>query len=64
MKKYVKSSDDDRLSRTSYRLDDIKYRIDTAVQTTMYKYSDDEAAMNICLDLQTKLYEQFGIDSI
>ena len=63
MKRCIKSSDD-RLSSTSYRLDDIKYKIDTAVQVTMYEHSADEAAMNICLDLQTKLYEQFGIDSI
>ena len=62
MKRYVKSSDG-WLNRTSFRLDDIKYKIDTAVQVTMYEHGDDEAAMDVCLDLQTKLYEQFGIDS-
>lgn len=43
-----------------YRADEIKYKIDTAIQLSMY-YLDKEV-WNALLEAQTRLYEQFGID--
>lgn len=45
-----------------YSKDEIKYKIDTACQTSMYENSDrKDQAWDIILDLQRKLYEQFDL---
>ena len=61
MKLYVRSNDNN-MTRDTYRLDEIKYRIDTAVQTTMFDNPSADA-QDLCIDIQTRLYEQFDIDS-
>jgi hypothetical protein len=43
-----------------YDVTDIKYKIDTAIQLTMY-YSDKET-WGALLEAQGRLYEQFGIE--
>ena len=43
-----------------YDVTEIKYKIDTAIQLTMY-YSDKKD-WNVLLEVQSRLYEQFGID--
>ena len=43
-----------------YCKNDIKYKIDTAIQFAMY-YTDKEH-WEALLDAQTRLYEQFGIE--
>lgn len=43
-----------------FRADEIKYKIDTAIQLSMY-YSDKEV-WNELLEAQRRLYEQFGIE--
>ena len=45
-----------------YREDEVKYKIDNAVQLSMLENMDNkEEVWNIILDLQTKLYEEFVI---
>lgn len=45
-----------------YGKDEIKYKIDTACQTSMYENSDrKDQTWDIILDLQRKLYEQFDL---
>ena len=48
------------MDNSFYRADEIKYKIDTAIQLSMY-YSDKEV-WDALLEAQTRLYEQFGID--
>lgn len=43
-----------------YEKDEIKYKIDTAIQLSMY-YSDKEV-WDALLEAQRRLYEQFGIE--
>ena len=43
-----------------YDVADIKYKIDTAIQLTMY-YSDKEN-WDVFVEAQRRLYEQFGIE--
>ena len=42
-----------------YDITEIQYKIDTAIQLTMY-YSDKQN-WDALLEAQTRLYEQFGI---
>ena len=44
-----------------YRKDEIKYKIDTVCQMSMYKNEHKEQTWDIILDLQRELYEQFDI---
>lgn len=43
-----------------YDANDIKYKINTAIQLAMY-YSDKEH-WDALLDVQSRLYEQFGLE--
>lgn len=43
-----------------YDVTEIKYKIDTAIQLTMY-YSDKEN-WDVLIEAQRRLYEQFGIE--
>ena len=43
-----------------YDASEIKYKIDTAIQTAMYH--TDKANWDALLDAQSKLYEQFGLE--
>lgn len=43
-----------------YHKDEIKYKIDEAIQLAMYHA--DEENWNALLDAQNRLYEKFGID--
>ncbi len=42
-----------------YRVSEIKYNIDTAIQKSMFE--NDEDKWNIILEMQGRLYEAFGI---
>lgn len=45
-----------------YRKDEIKYKIDTACQTSMYENSEHkDKTWDVVLDLQRKLYEEFDL---
>ena len=44
-----------------YRKDEIKYKIDTVCQMSMYKNEHKEQTWDIILDLQRELYEKFDI---
>lgn len=44
---------------SQYRIDEIKYNIDTAIQKSMFE--NDEENWNIILEVQNRLYEEFGI---
>ena len=48
------------MDNSFYRVDEIKYKIDTAIQLSMY-YSDKEV-WDTLLEAQARLYEQFGIE--
>jgi hypothetical protein len=43
-----------------FRLDEIKYKIDTAIQLSMYH--SDKKYWDALLEAQRRLYEQFGIE--
>ena len=43
-----------------YRRDEIKNKIDFAIQRSMYE--SDEEKWNVMLELQNRLYEEFEID--
>ena len=45
-----------------YEKNDIKYKIDTAIQLAMYYSENKEECWNALLNAQTRLYEQFGIE--
>lgn len=45
---------------SQYRIDEIKYNIDTAIQKSMYE--TDEEKWDAILEVQSRLYEEFGID--
>lgn len=44
----------------TYRLDEIKYNIDTAIQRSMFE--TDKEKWNIIMEVQSRLYEEFGIN--
>lgn len=44
----------------TYRTDEIKYNIDTAIQRSMYE--TDEENWKIIQEVQSRLYEEFGIE--
>lgn len=48
------------MNNSWFNADEIKYRIDTAIQLSMY-YSDKEV-WDALLEAQSRLYEQFGIE--
>lgn len=43
-----------------YEQNEIKYKIDTAIQLAMY-YADEEK-WDALLDAQSRLYEEFGLE--
>lgn len=43
-----------------YRKEEIKYNIDSAIQRSMYE--TDEEKWDAILEVQSGLYEEFGID--
>lgn len=43
-----------------YRVDEIKYRVDTAIQRTMYE--NDKENWEVIMKVQSYLYEEFGIE--
>lgn len=45
---------------SQYRIDEIKYNIDNAIQKSMFH--TDEEKWKIILEVQSRLYEEFGID--
>ena len=45
---------------SQYRIDEIKYRIDTAIQRTMYENNEEE--WESIMKVQSYLYEEFGIE--
>ena len=49
------------MDNSFYRADEIKYKIDTAIQLSMY-YSNKEV-WDALLEAQSRLYEQFGIEN-
>lgn len=44
-----------------YEKNDIKYKIDTAIQLAMYYAENHKECWNALLDAQVRLYKQFGI---
>ena len=44
---------------SQYRVDEIKYKIDTAIQRVMYE--NDEEEWEYIIKAQSYLYEEFGI---
>ena len=44
---------------SQYRVDEIKYKIDTAIQRAMYE--NDKEEWNSIIKAQSYLYEEFGI---
>ena len=48
------------MDASMYRLDSIKYNIDTAIQLSMY--FNDKETWEVISDVQSRLYEQFGIE--
>ena len=48
------------MSDSQYRIDEIKYNIDTAIQKSMFETKEDK--WKIILEVQSRLYEEFGID--
>ena len=48
------------MSGSQYRIDEIKYNIDTAIQESMFETDEDK--WKIILEVQSRLYEEFGID--
>ena len=50
---------DDKYKDGIYRVDEIKYKIDIAIQKSMFE--NDEVNWNIILEVQSRLYEEFGL---
>ena len=48
------------MNKGMHRNDEIKYKIDTCVQQSMYE--NNKELWKVILELQTKLYDEFGID--
>lgn len=48
------------MNKGMYRNDEIKYKIDICVQQSMYE--NNKELWKVILELQTKLYDEFGID--
>lgn len=48
------------MNEGQYRRDEIKYNIDSAIQKSMYEL--DKEKWDDILEVQRKLYEEFGID--
>lgn len=48
------------MSDSQYRIDEIKYNIDTSIQKSMLETEEDK--WKIILEVQSRLYEEFGID--
>ena len=48
------------MSDSQYRIDEIKYNIDAAIQKSMFETEEDK--WKIILEVQSRLYEEFGID--
>ena len=47
-------------NNSQYRINEIKYKIDTVIQTSMFKTNKEN--WKIILDIQNKLYEKFDIE--
>ena len=47
------------MSDSQYRIDEIKYNIDTAIQRSMFETDKDD--WKIIQEVQSRLYEEFGI---
>lgn len=45
---------------SQYRIDEIKYKIDTAIQRAMHE--NDEEKWNSIMEVQSYLYEEFDIE--
>lgn len=45
--------------KSYYRNDEIKYKIDTAIQMTMFENNKEK--WDVLLEVQTKLYEEFEL---
>jgi hypothetical protein len=45
-----------------YGADEIKYKIDTAIQFAMYYAKNQDECWDALLEAQSRLYEQFGIE--
>lgn len=45
--------------KSYYRNDEIKYKIDTAVQMVMFE--NEEEKWDVLLEVQAKLYDEFGL---
>ena len=48
------------MSDSQYRIDEIKYNIDTVIQKSLFETEEDK--WKIILEVQSRLYEEFGID--
>ena len=48
------------MENSQYRTDEIKYKIDTAIQRAMYENNEEE--WDSIMKAQSYLYEEFGID--
>lgn len=49
------------MSDSQYRIDEIKYNIDVAIQRSMYE-TDKIEEWKIIQEVRSRLYEEFGID--
>lgn len=48
---------------SEYRIDEIKYKIDTAIQRTIYENNENnEKEWESIMKVQSYLYEEFGIE--
>lgn len=61
MKRYIRSA-----TSSTYRIDEIKYNIDTAIQVTMYQQMQEksecaDAVVDALREAQLALYSEFGI---
>ena len=52
---------ENNMSNSFYKKNDIKNKIDIAIQLSMY-YAD-KSSWDALLEVQARLYEQFGIDN-
>ena len=48
------------MTDSQYGIDEIKYNIDTVIQSSMFE--TDEENWKIILEVQSRLYEEFGIN--
>jgi hypothetical protein len=51
---------EDNMTDSQYGIDEIKYNIDTVIQSSMFE--TDEENWKIILEVQSRLYEEFGIN--